>query len=113
MLDDITVDRPAPGIAVIHLPAQFDAYTFTRVREIHVELVREGVYLQVFDLTDVDLIDSNGLGVLVGAKKRLAMHDGTIVLDSPNASIRHVLNVVTGIGKIFHQVETVIVGSEA
>lgn len=113
LVTDIPVTRPAPGVAVIHVPAELDVYTVPGIRQLHIDLVQDGVYTQIFDLTAVEFIDSTGLGVLVGAKKRLAAHGGTIVLDSPNPPVRHVLDRVTGLTKVFHVVENLTAGSEA
>lgn len=112
MFEQIAVTRPAPGIAVIRVPECFDVYTAPRIRQIHVDLVMDGAYSQVFDLTDTRHLDSTGMGVLVGARKRLAGHDGTVVLDSPTVNVRHGLTV-TGLIKIFHLVEPVTIGSGA
>lgn len=109
---DIPVTRPAPGVAVIHVPEAFDVYTAPRIREIHVSLVQDGVYTQVFDLTDTRHLDSTGMGVLVGALKRLRAHDGAMALDSPTPNVHHALTF-TGLTKIFHIAEPVIAGSEA
>lgn len=96
----IAVDRPAPGVAVIHTPEDFDVYEAPVVRQVHVDLVGELVYAHVFDLSATCRIDSTGLGVLVGALKRLRARDGVVVLESPTAAVRHVLEV-TGVAKIF------------
>ncbi len=47
----------------------------------------------VFDLTGVDFIDSFGLGVLVGALKRVRMVDGDLRLVIPERRVRRVLDV--------------------
>jgi anti-sigma B factor antagonist len=105
---NIAVDCPAPGIAVIHVPENFDVYEAPGVRRVHVELVQQLVYVHVFDLTATRFVDSTGLGVLVGALKRLRSHGGVLVLDSPAPGVRHALTV-TGLVKIFHVVEPVYV----
>lgn len=112
MLADITVARPAPGIAVIHVPAEFDVYTAPAIREAQIALVLDGVYSQVFDLTDTRVLDSTAMGVLVGAQKRLRAHDGVLVLDSPTVNVRHALTI-TGLVKIFHIVQHEYIGSQA
>ena len=110
--DEVTVERPATGVAIIHCPEVFDVYTAPVVREVHVKLAQEGIRTTVFDLTKTRKLDSTGMGVLVGALKRMRNLGGGVVLDSPAINVRHALTV-TGLTKIFHIVEPVIVGSEA
>lgn len=105
---DLTVDRPAPGVAVIHAPERFDVYAAPAVRRLQVDLVAQGVYAQVFDLSGTRVLDSMCMGVLVGALKRLHGHGGVLVLDSPVPEVRHALTV-TGLAKVFHIVEPVSV----
>ncbi len=52
------------------------------------------------DLVDVAAVDSTGLGVLVSALKRCRVMGGDVVLRSPNATIRKILEV-TGLSTVF------------
>ena len=106
LTDSIPVDRPAPGVAVIHMPADIDVYTAPAVRELSVQLVMEGRYHQVADLTHTRRIDSTGLGVLVGALKRSRGHGAQVVLVAPTEAVRHTLRI-TGLAKVFRIAMTV------
>jgi len=53
----------------------------------------------VLDLTAVDLIDSTGLGVLVGALKRMRAGDGQLRLAAGNADVVRVLHA-TGLDQV-------------
>lgn len=108
--EQVTVDRPAAGIAVIRCPEIFDVYVAPKVRETTVNLVNEGCYRLVVDLSRVQKCDSTGLGVLVGALKRTQGHDGTVILDSPNSEILHLLTF-TGLTKVFRIVNEKPIGA--
>jgi anti-sigma B factor antagonist len=65
---------------VLEVGGEVDVYTAPRLRERLVELVDSGVRNVVVDLGRVDFLDSTGLGVLVGALKRLRAAGGTFGL---------------------------------
>ena len=72
--------RTVAGHTVLEVGGEVDVYTAPRLRERLVELVDSGVRHVVVDLGRVDFLDSTGLGVLVGALKRLRATNGTFAL---------------------------------
>ena len=65
---------------VLEVGGEVDVYTAPRLRERLIELVDGGARDVVVDLGRVDFLDSTGLGVLAGARKRLRAADGTFGL---------------------------------
>lgn len=65
---------------VLEVGGEVDVYTAPRLRERLVELVEEGSRSVIVDLGRVDFLDSTGLGVLVGALKRLRAAGGSFGL---------------------------------
>src|ERR671921_670016 len=65
---------------VLEVGGEVDVYTAPRLRERLIELVDSGARAVVVDLGRVDFLDSTGLGVLVGALKRLRAAGGTFSL---------------------------------
>ena len=65
---------------VLEVGGEVDVYTAPRLRERLIELIDGGARNVVVDLGKVDFLDSTGLGVLVGALKRLRAVDGTFRL---------------------------------
>ena len=80
--------------------------TAPRLREQLIELVNRGRHRIVVDLSDVEFLDSTGLGVLVGALKRVRTHDGDLALVCTESRILKVFEI-TGLTKVFAMHETV------
>ena len=67
-------------VAVLAVSGEVDVATVPRLREQLHGLVASGTPRIVVDLDAVDFLDSTGLGVLVGALKRLRAAEGTFGL---------------------------------
>ncbi|MFC6018632.1 STAS domain-containing protein [Plantactinospora solaniradicis] len=65
---------------VLEVGGEVDVYTAPRLRERLVELIDGGARRIIVDLGRVDFLDSTGLGVLVGALKRLRPVNGSFGL---------------------------------
>jgi anti-sigma B factor antagonist/stage II sporulation protein AA (anti-sigma F factor antagonist) len=48
----------------------------------------------VVDLTEVELLDAGGIGVIVGARNRLRRVGGSLVLHDPRPNVRRILETV-------------------
>jgi len=94
------------GWSVLAVGGEVDVATAPRLREQLIALVNDQRYLLVVDLTGVDFIDSTGLGVLIGALKRVRTHDGQLVLVCTERRILKVFEI-TGLDQVFQLVETV------
>jgi len=109
MLPTATFDtsRPEPGTAVITPTGSFDVYSAPDGRRVLLDAINEGRYRQVVDLRAVDLIDSTGLSVLVGAAKRARAHSGALALVVDLESrVGNALRI-TGLHKAIAHAETV------
>jgi len=72
--------RTVADHTVLQVGGEVDVYTAPRLRERLVELVDGGARKVVVDLGRVEFLDSTGLGVLVGAHKRLRAAGGSLAL---------------------------------
>jgi anti-sigma B factor antagonist len=63
-------------------------------------LIDGGIRRLVVNLEEVGFLDSSGLGVLIGALRRLKEHDGELRLVCNEGSTLKVLTV-TGLDKVF------------
>jgi anti-sigma B factor antagonist len=88
------------GWSVVEVGGEIDVATAPRLREQLISLVNQGSHRIVVDLTAVDFLDSTGLGVLVGALKRVRTHDGDLSLVCDEPRILKVFEI-TGLTKVF------------
>lgn len=86
--------------AVVDVKGEIDVYTAPKLREKLIELVSEGSYKVIVNLEGVDFLDSTGLGVLVGALKRVKAHDGSLALVCTQDKILKIFKI-TGLTKVF------------
>lgn len=103
---DLIVEDPVDGVTVMRMPRMVDVYTAPAIREASVNIVNSGGYRIVADLTGVDLIDSTGLGVLVGMLKRSQSHAGTVAVVINSEKIAKAFRVTT-MDKVFEIYPTV------
>ncbi|NDD27723.1 MAG: anti-sigma factor antagonist [Proteobacteria bacterium] len=84
----------------VEVKGEIDVYTSPRVKETINDLIDQGHNNMVINLEGVRYIDSTGLGVLIGALKKVREKNGKIVLICTNPQIKKIFNI-TGLIKIF------------
>jgi anti-sigma B factor antagonist len=82
--------------AVVHLSGEVDLATCPQLRDVLAGLIDGGIYHLVVDLEQVSFLDSSGIGVLMGAHRRIREHGGSLRLTAPSAHVRRVLEL-TGV----------------
>jgi len=98
---DLTITtREAGGRTVVAVAGEIDVYTAPRLRESITELVASGTYDLVVDMSEVEFLDSTGLGVLVGALKRYRTLGGDLYMVVTTDRIRAVFEL-TGLTAAF------------
>jgi anti-sigma B factor antagonist len=85
---------------VVAVGGEIDVYTAPKLRDSLVELINSGHYHLVIDLEGVDFLDSTGLGVLVGALKRVRSHQGSLQLVCTQERLLKIFRI-TGLAKVF------------
>lgn len=86
--------------AVLRVGGEVDVYTAPQLREHVIKLIANGTRHIVADLSDVEFLDSTGLGALVGSLKRLREQDGSLALVATASKILTVFRV-TGLNRVF------------
>ena len=76
-----------------------------RLRQRIVQYVQEGHVHIIIDLTEVDFIDSTGLGVLIGGLKRTRSHGGDLQCIGLSESLKEMFKL-TGLDVVLTEKDT-------
>jgi anti-sigma B factor antagonist len=104
--------RPSGERTVVHVVGEIDVYTAPVLREELARLSDGGHNDLVVDLTEVPFMDSTGLGVLVGALKRVKTHHGELRLVIEQEKVLKVFRI-TALTQVFPIFETLDEALEA
>jgi len=85
---------------VIEIGGEVDVYTAPRLREAIVAVVEAGRHRLIIDVQQVEFLDSTGLGVLVGALKRVRADGGSLDIVCTQERILKIFEI-TGLDKVF------------
>jgi anti-sigma B factor antagonist len=95
----VSTEEQAEG-AVLRIEGEVDVYTSPALREELYRLIDGGSPRVTVDLSGMDFIDSSGLGVFVGALKRVRERSTELELRGVQPSTRKVLDI-TGLVQVF------------
>ena len=98
--------RTVAGHMVLEVAGEIDVYTAPQLRERLISLVDGGARHVVVDLGRVEFLDSTGLGVLVGALKRLRGAGGELFLVCGQERLLKIFRI-TGLDRVFTLYPTV------
>lgn len=96
---DIQVRR-TDDAAVLDLSGEIDALSSPDLKQVISELLTSGEPRILVNLSQVEYIDSFGLGTLVGGLRRARDANGDLSIVGASPRVRKVLNV-TGLAEIF------------
>lgn len=92
--------REIAGQAVVATEGAIDLYTAGILRDELARLDATGSHRVVVDMTDLDFLDSTGLGVLIGGRKAVTAHGGVLKLVCPQERFRKLFRI-TSLDKVF------------
>jgi anti-sigma B factor antagonist len=96
-IEDLEVDATTHVVAVA---GDVDLYSAPELKMHVIDAIDAGRIHIVVDLSDATFIDSTTLGVLVGARKRLREHDGSLAVICPDEE-KLALFEMTGLDRVF------------
>lgn len=97
----IAVDETRPPYTVVAVTGEIDVSTSPHLRDTILELLERQKRRLVIDLDGIDFLDSTGLGILVGASKRLRAAGGTLTLVCSQPRILRTFKV-TNLERVFN-----------
>lgn len=93
------------GYTVLTPRGDLDLDTVRTLRTGIHQLLQDGHINLVLDLEDISFIDSSGLGVLIGARRKTFARRGSFALVCNNARVQRLLEL-TGLDKVFEMHNT-------
>ena len=84
----------------VSLKGEVDIYTANKLKETLIDMVAERPQDILIDASRLEYIDSTGLGVLIGALKRLKQHEKDIYIRDVKLNVKKIFKI-TGLDKIF------------
>lgn len=86
--------------SVLSLRGEIDVYTAPLLRQAILDLLEQNKLNVVVDMTEVDFLDSTGLGVLVEGLKRVRSREGSFSIVATQDKILKIFDI-TGLNKAF------------
>lgn len=96
-IDDELLDD---GRTLVTVAGEVDIATGPQLRQRLLELAADGRTRVIIEASQVSFIDSTGLGVLVGALKRLRQSGGDLTVVSSSPPVKKILEI-TGLLDVF------------
>lgn len=93
------VELRRDGWWVVVASGELDVASAPDLRRAVVSAVADGARQVVIDLTGVDFIDSFGLGVVIGAVKRVRAHEGRLAVVVADGPVRRAFEL-TGLDRV-------------
>ncbi|MDP4092497.1 MAG: anti-sigma F factor antagonist [Bacillota bacterium] len=85
---------------IVDIAGELDHHYVESVkRKVDSEMINSSVKNIIFDFSNVNFMDSSGIGVIMGRYKMIQKLNGTAVIVNPNSQIRRILEM-SGILKI-------------
>jgi anti-sigma B factor antagonist len=105
--DELSIDLKTESggeTLVFKLRGSLDLATAPTVRAALGDATEKGCHRIIVDLSQLEFLDSTGLGVLIGAHRRAAEHGGSFRLVIKDGAISRLLNItgLIGVFAVYH-----------
>jgi anti-anti-sigma factor len=94
------LSRHQSGHTVIAVRGELDIATTASLRDRILIMLKDTTSLVIVDLSGVTFCDASGLALLVGTRRRAALHGLTVTLAAPRPNVAKLLRV-TGLNRAF------------
>lgn len=91
---EITTEKIAAGIMIIHIKGNLDGGTFGQLDRTFDNFCKQGIYKFIIDLTNLDYVSSAGAGVLLGWFGTLQEKQGNLIIVKPQPKVKSVFDMV-------------------
>ena len=92
---------------VVHLSGEIDQCVANEIKDrIDIEILNSKKRNVIIDLNDVTLMDSSGIGLIVGRFKTARSVGGTLLLSGGSSSVKKMIDL-SGIGKVIDMYDSV------
>lgn len=108
---EVSIEMQA-GACVLHVAGEVDVYTAPRLKVALTDAADRGCAPLIVDMEQVGFIDSSGLGVLVGALRRVKEAGGDLRLVCTRDNVVKIFRI-TGLDKVFSLFSSVEQAQEA
>jgi len=99
--EDISIRvHTVDGVHVFELSGSLDIATSPSVRAALIDMSERGDHRLIVDLTQLEFLDSTGLGALIGGQRRAKEFDGEVRLVAKEGQILRLLRI-TGLLNVF------------
>lgn len=88
------------NICMIKVPEEFQIENASEIKKEIEVLIRDEKLKILIDMSDLEYIDSSGLGVLISIMKKIKLEKGKMILLSPQKSIVQILEL-TSLDNVF------------
>ncbi len=95
-----TILNEENDVWIVDVVGEIDIYTAGKLKDTLVQILNEHSTSIKINCLELDYIDSTGLGVLIGALKRLKQENKNIIISNAKPNISKLLSI-TGLNKIF------------
>lgn len=85
---------------VIKLDGEVDIYTSPKMKEVLIDSLKEKDIDILIDCSNLEYVDSTGLGVLISVLKRVRESENKIIITNLKPNIRKLFDI-TGLDKVF------------
>ncbi|MFB4165181.1 STAS domain-containing protein [Alteribacillus sp. JSM 102045] len=87
------------GLNLLYVGGEVDAYTAPQLRDALLPLTENEGAKVIVDLSEVDYIDSTGLGIFIGALKSSNSNNSTLKLTGLNPRVKRLFSI-TGLDEV-------------